>query len=98
LTGTGGFETEILIYLASSTKMTAGDRLTLQFAGATFPRHLLQWPSADVEPEGFFDLGKMNYPYLCKFKDKLTPGEMTEDIVFSEAEDDKPYREHIIKW
>ncbi len=97
LTGSGGFETEILIYLASSTKMTAGDRLTLRFAGETYLRSL-ELLSADVEPEGFLDLGKMNYPYLCKFKDKLTPDEMTDDIVFSEAEDDKPYRENIIKW
>jgi hypothetical protein len=33
LTGTGGFDTEILVYLASSEKMTAHDRLTLRFAG-----------------------------------------------------------------
>lgn len=98
LTGTGGFETEILIYLASSTKMTANDRLTLRFAGEMrkgLSRELL---SADIDPEGFFDPKKMNFPYLCKFKDRLTPNRMREDIIFSEAEDDKPYREHIVKW
>ena len=98
LTGTGGFETEILIYLASSTKMTANDRLTLRFAGEMrkgLSRVLL---SADIDPEGFFDPKKMNFPYLCKFKDRLTPDRMREDIIFSEAEDDKPYREHIVKW
>jgi Uncharacterized protein conserved in bacteria (DUF2330) len=98
LTGTGGFETEILIYLASSTKMTANDRLTLRFAGEMrkgLSRELL---SADIDPEGFFDPKKMNFPYLCKFKDRLTPDRMREDIIFSEAEDDKPYREHIVSW
>jgi hypothetical protein len=98
LTGTGGFETEILIYLASSIKMTANDRLTLRFAGEMrkgLSRELL---SADIDPEGFFDPKKMNFHYLCKFKDRLTPDRMREDIIFSEAEDDKPYREHIVKW
>ena len=98
LTGTGGFETEILIYLASSTKMTANDRLTLRFAGEMrkgLSRELL---SVDIDPEGFFDPKKMNFPYLCKFKDRLTPDRMREDIIFSEAEDDKPYQEHIVKW
>ncbi len=97
LTGTGGFETEILIYLASSTKMTANDRLTLRFAGEMYERNL-EMLSVDTDPEGFFDPEKMNYPYLCKFKDRLTPDEMRTDIIFSRAEDDKPYREHIIKW
>ena len=98
LTGTGGFETEIVIYLASSTKMTANDRLTLRFAGEMrkgLSRELL---SVDIDPEGFFDPKKMNFPYLCKFKDRLTPDRMREDIIFSEAEDDKPYQEHIVKW
>jgi Uncharacterized protein conserved in bacteria (DUF2330) len=98
LTGTGGFKTEIVIYLASSTKMTANDRLTLRFAGEMrkwLSRELL---SADINPAGFFDPKKMSFPYLCKFKDRLTPDRMREDIIFSEAEDDKPYREHIVNW
>jgi hypothetical protein len=97
LTGTGGFETEMLIYLASSTKMTCKDRLTLRFAGPMRERNL-ELLSFDIDPEGFFDPEKMNYPYLCKFKDRLTPDKMTADIVFTKAEDDEPYREHIVKW
>jgi hypothetical protein len=97
LTGTGGFETEILIYLATATKMTANDRLTLRFAGE-MRESSLELLTADIDPEGFFDPKKMNFPYLCKFKDRLTPDRMSEDIVFSEAEDDGPYREHIVKW
>src|SRR5882724_2543595 len=98
LTGTGGFETEIVIYLASATKMTANDRLTLRFAGEMHKGLSRALLSADIDPEGFFDPKKMNFPYLCKFKDRLTPDRMREDIIFSEAEDDKPYREHIVKW
>lgn len=97
LTGTGGFETEILIYLASATKMTCNDRLTLRFAGPMHERSL-ELLSADIDPKGFFDLSKTNYPYLSKFKDRLTPDRMREDIVFTKAQDDEPYREHIVKW
>ncbi len=35
---------------------------------------------------------------LILFDDRLTPEEMTEDIVFTEAEDETSYREHIFKW
>lgn len=97
LTGTGGFETEILIYLASATKMTTHGRLTLRFAGK------MREPSLDllasfIDPKGFFDPKKIRVPHLCKFKDRLTPDRMSEDILFSEAENDEPYREHIVKW
>jgi Uncharacterized protein conserved in bacteria (DUF2330) len=98
LTATGGFETDVVIYLASSTKMTANDRLTLRFAGERrrwLSRELL---SAEIDPKGFFDPKKMNFPYICKFKDRLTPDGMREDIIFSKAEDDKPHREHIVTW
>jgi hypothetical protein len=97
LTGTGGFETEILIYLASATKMTCNDRLTLRFAGEMHESNL-EILSVDTDPEGFFDSEKTTYPYLCKFKDRLTPDKMSEDIVFTKAEDEEPYREHIVKW
>lgn len=97
LTGTGGFDTEILVYLASSTKMTANDRLTLRFAGEMYKRNL-ELLSVHTDPEGFFEPEKMAYPYLCKFKDRLTPDRMSEDIIFTKAEDDEPYREHIVKW
>ena len=97
LTGTGGFETEILIYLASSTKMSSHDRLTLRFAGKMYERSL-ELLSGEIEPEGFFDPKMMNYPYLCKFKDRLTPEKMGQDIIFRQAKDEEPYREHIVKW
>lgn len=95
LTGTGGYETEVLIYLASSTKMTTDDRLKLRYAGMMRDSVI---PSIGIEPEGFFDPEKMNCPYLCKFRDKLTPKQMGTDIVFSEADNEKPYRETIVRW
>ena len=97
LTATGGFETEVLIYLASSSKMTCKDRMTLRFAG-NMPGKPLLHLEFETTPKGFFDAVKMDFPYLCKFKDTLTPDQMREDIVFTKAEDDEPYREHIVRW
>jgi len=97
LTGTGGFETEVLIYLASSAKMTANRSMTLRFAG-DMNQHILGGLAFATDPEGFFNPDKMNYPYLSRFKDRLPPDRMSEDIVFTKAEDDEPYREHIVKW
>lgn len=97
LTGTGGFETEVLIYLASSSKMTCKDRMTLRFAGK-MPGQPLLHLEFETTPKGFFDAVKMDFPYLCKFKDTLTPDQMREDIAFTKAQDDEPYQEHIVRW
>ena len=97
LTGTGEFETEILIYLASSNKMTCDGRLTLRFAGE-MNSSLLRLLFIETDPKDFLDIKDMQYPFLCKFRDRLTPSNMNEDIVFIKAEDTKPYREHIVKW
>ena len=42
--------------------------------------------------------GEIPFSYLCKFRDTLTPSRMQEDIVFSRASDNEPYREHVRKW
>jgi hypothetical protein len=120
LTGTGGYETEVLIYLASARKMSAGGRLKLRYAGPmpvepfwellsgceptdflAFERSCLaalaEAPNSTDEAKRFC-FERMGYPFLCKFRDTLTPAEMAEDLVFTPAEDDTPYREHIVKW
>ena len=97
LTGTGGFETEILVYLASSVKMTCKGRLALRYAGPLNGGRLdfLQY---GVSPKDFFDSEALDYPCLCKFKGRLTPEEMSEDIDFAIDPDQTPYREHIVRW
>jgi hypothetical protein len=77
--------------------MTCDDRLTLRFAGEMWGETLVDL-AVFAEPEGFFDLDAMDFPYLCKFRDTLTPEEMREDIVFTKAADNAPYREHIWRW
>jgi hypothetical protein len=47
---------------------------------------------------GFFVGAEMELSYLCKFKGRLTPEQMREDLMLALAEDDEPYREHIITW
>jgi hypothetical protein len=97
LTGTGGFDTEILIYLAADTKMSCEDRLKLRFANLVYGDWLRPL-SSEVEPKGFFELKTDEDLWLCKFRDRLSPGEMSTDIIFTPAKDQEPYREHIVKW
>lgn len=102
LTGTGGYDTEMLIYLASDRKMTAGGRLTLRYAGIS-ESGIPTWPFAKTQPleffpDSFFDAKVPLYPWLCKFKERLTPAQMRQDIVFTPDLDPSPYREHRVQW
>lgn len=97
LTGTGNFATEVLIYVDSTTKMSCNGRMTLRYADR-MPENPFEWLFVKVQPNDFFKTQNMDFPYLCKFKDRLRPNEMTEDLVFSPAEDYAPYRESIIMW
>lgn len=97
LTGTGGFETEILVYLIAPAKVTAPEYLPLRFADKLVAGDQVQL-SFDTVPRGILDLTKVRHATLCKFKDRLTPDRMREDIVFGKAEDDAPYREHVFRW
>ena len=38
------------------------------------------------------------HAYLCKFKGRLKPEEMAEDIVFVKDPDAMLYREHVFRW
>ena len=103
LTGTGGFDTEVLIYLATDSKMTCGEQMTLRYAlqnstSWIFRSHFEKENSSSLEPIDFFTQKDFDTTYLCKFKDILTPAQMKEDIVFTPAPDNEPYREHIVQW
>lgn len=101
LTGTGGHETEILIYLAAAHKMVAGKNMTLRYAQPSLLSSALRKLSAAAEPKDFFAADDLDHPtrwWLCKFKDTLAPGQMRHDLIFQKADDEEPYREHIVKW
>lgn len=98
LTGTGGHDTQVLIYIMSDQKMICKSQLTLRFSGQInndfFPDYLFE----GVEPKGFFTENDLSCMYLCKFRDTLKAEQMQQDIFFAPAQDNTPYRERIIKW
>jgi hypothetical protein len=97
LTATSGHETRVLLYVLSDGKWQNDGRLALHYAGRTrLPQRedLLD----SVEPEGFFSRADLALPYLCRFGGRLTPEEMREDLVFTRAEDNKPYPKRIFIW
>lgn len=100
LTGSGGFETTVLLYLLSEMKMNS-DHLTLRAAvllpedeESIFPNEVLE----EVDPPGFFTGINLNLSYLSKFKDTLSPSQMKEDFVFTPATNQAVYRETIVEW
>jgi hypothetical protein len=52
----------------------------------------------EVEPKGFFASDDLSFSWLCKFKAVLTSEQMKEDIAFTPASDETPYRERIVRW
>jgi len=98
LTSTIGAETEVLLYTLSEKKLTCGERLTLRRA-----TKIGQWNFSDLVGKAgteaaalFADVPKS--ATLCKFKKRLKPEEMKEDIVFDLAPDNESYRETRIVW
>lgn len=112
LTSTAGYKTEIVLYVASHHRWSSQERLELQFAGDSdwrlaYPIQVAAWLRTGgreedsgplVDPQGFFDQGDLELPYLCKFKGTLSPAEMSEDLVFLRAENDRSYRKRIVHW
>ncbi len=101
LTGTGGYKTHVLIYIAADGRFSCDERLSLRYAGKGVRR---QAPWAidslvrKVEPAGFFKNADILLPYYCKFKDTLTPDQMRQDIVFRPSPSNATYRENIVTW
>ena len=103
LTGTGGFNTEVLIYLATDQKMICDEQMTLRYAkendfSKRYNYYFKNTDRSSMDPKNFFTEEDFNLSYLCKFKATLTPEQMQEDIVFEQAPDNEPYREHIVEW
>jgi hypothetical protein len=99
LTSTSGHDTQIVFYVLSEGKWHNDGRLDLHYAGRSVNRDYLRLMSEEeVQPPGFFSGADMDLSYLCKFKGTLTPDQMREDLMLTLAEDDEPYRKHIIIW
>jgi hypothetical protein len=97
LTSTSGQETEVLLYILSHHKWQNEGRLDLIFAGRTRLPRGDEW-IASFEPEGFFARKDLALPYLCKFRGRLAPEQMQEDLLFKLAENDEPYPKRTVTW
>jgi hypothetical protein len=100
LTATAGTETEILLYTLSDAKLTCGERLTLRNARQTKTEFILRSLVAQAEVEEWSLL--RNLPetpvMLCKFTGRLTSAQMKQDLEFTPAPDNEPYRERFVTW
>jgi hypothetical protein len=99
LTSTIGAPTEVLLYTLSEKKLTCGRRLTLRCATRTNDRNLFANLAGNDDTQAvalFADVPKS--ATLCKFKKRLKPQEMKEDIVFDFAPDNESHRETKVVW
>jgi hypothetical protein len=100
LTAATGADTEVLLYTLSDSKLTCGERLKLRRAERGDPHSTVRPIVRAVDPDKqalFDDLPKQPM-MLCKFKGRLTPGQMKQDLVLRPAPDNEPYRETKIVW
>jgi len=100
LTATAGTETEILLYTLSDAKLTCAERLPLRHARQAKTRPILRSLVIQAELEEWPLLRDLpDKPLmLCKFKGRLTPEQMKQDLEFAPATDNEPYRERLIVW
>ena len=96
LTGTGGFDTEVLLYVATDTPVWAGDRITLRYFDDN--GHRFQDQFGLIAPETFFEDHLLSFKYLAKFRDRLHPEQMKEDLQFQPFPEAQPFRETIRTW
>ncbi len=100
LTATAGTETEILLYTLSDAKLTCGERLTLRHAKQIEIQPILRSFVVQAEVEEWPLLRDLpDKPMmLCKFKGRLTPEQMKQDLEFAPAPDNEPFRERLVTW
>ncbi|MBN2130357.1 MAG: DUF2330 domain-containing protein [Sedimentisphaerales bacterium] len=100
LTSVAGTKTEVLLYTLSDTKLTCGERLPLRHARTMDSKEVLRLPllTADVEKWPLLDNVPDESMMLCKFKGRLTPERMKQDLIFEAAADSTPYRETKVVW
>ncbi len=98
LTGTGGFDTEVLIYLVTKRfPVCDDDRLELLFTREQIRTNTVSRLYA-CEPNDFLPDDWPPRTYLTKYKRLLTPEQMQTDITFTLTDEDVYYRDHIYLW
>lgn len=98
LTGTGGHNTEVILYTLARHRIDSNGRIEMQYANST-SLDIIEKLREHVEPAGIFDgLDVDNLNYLCRFRENLVPEGMAEDIVFERAATNRPYGHREIRW
>ena len=80
LTGTGGHDSEVVVFLMSGTVFDAPGQIRLRFLDGV-ESGLLD-PLRRAEPEGFFGEADLEFRYLHRFWDRFTAAQMADDIRF----------------
>jgi hypothetical protein len=103
LTGTGGKETEVLLYIFAQHKVVDPlGRFALRFAGKEAA--CMAVLGSQFDPPLFNDkYGQYFYfnpfpDYMVKLKARLMPEAMKEDLILRPAPDDDSYRERVVVW
>ncbi len=100
LTSTIGTDTEVLLFTLSKDKFTCNERLTLKHAKSLMPvnwiDHLLI--KADQKTCDLFSDIPKKPMFICKFKKKLSPEQMKQDLELEYAPDNNPYVKKIVRW
>lgn len=96
LTATGGYDTEILIYLGTMTPFNTS--APIQLRGHEIHPHMDVEYAIGTEENDSIDSRTVRFKHLSKYKSTLTPEQMEKDIVFEPSEALPEYREHKIRW
>jgi hypothetical protein len=99
LTAAGGLETEILLYVLTQDRVDPGDRLPTRFAAHDEDgwEDMLGALRSEVQPPGLLGKEVFRERWFAKFKGRLTPEEMREDLVLHRVEEGE-YRERVYMW
>jgi hypothetical protein len=94
LTAVSEKETEILLYVLGNHCFQTDKRFEREFADKIdLPRM-----EVTIESPDNADMNSFPHSYLTKFRGKLSPEQMKNDLIITTAKDDKPYKKHIWKW
>lgn len=100
LTGTGGFDTEVLLYVIAEQEMHAHDMMKRRYAGGTHQAWLNKTLATLFHRPGEQTPAEMKFetPILTKFKETLSPEDMRKDLILHPVQPHTPYRETVWGW
>ncbi len=96
LTATGGYETEILIYLATQTPYATNAPIKLR--GHRNSMDEIGYYTGTTEQPESMKQHSFRFQHLTKYKSTLTPSQMATDIEFQPGQEIPDYHEHAFGW